>query len=67
VKSSTFLSLLMHSVLVLTNTLYKPSLCCLDLILYDHLFTSSRCSQERGQSVAQGQIVRDRNAGVAPS
>jgi hypothetical protein len=26
-------------VLVLTNTFYKPSLCCLELILHDHIFT----------------------------
>jgi hypothetical protein len=27
-------------VLVLTNTFYKPSLCCLQLVLQDHLFTT---------------------------
>jgi hypothetical protein len=30
-------------VLVLTNTLYKPSLCCLELISQDHLFNPSTC------------------------
>jgi hypothetical protein len=32
-------------VLVLTNTFYKPSLCCLELISQDYLFTPSRHSQ----------------------
>jgi hypothetical protein len=29
-----------YLVLVLTNTFYKPSLCCLELVLQDHLFTT---------------------------
>jgi hypothetical protein len=33
-----------NMVLVLTNTFYKPSLCCLELVLQDHLFTPFRFS-----------------------
>jgi hypothetical protein len=46
VKSSLLLFTSTHNnlVLVFTNTLHKPSLSCLELILQDPLFTPSRCS-----------------------
>jgi hypothetical protein len=50
VQSSEEFSLLSshpNLVLVFTNIYYKPSLYCLELILQDHLFTPSRCSQQQ--------------------
>jgi hypothetical protein len=63
VKSSS-ISISTHNnlVLALTNTHYKPSLCCLELIFDNHLFTPSRCSQcgiaKGHQEVPVNMIVR---------
>jgi hypothetical protein len=54
-----------------TNTYYKPSLSCLELIfagspIHPHL-GALRCSLwRRGRSTTQGQMVRDLGIGVAP-
>jgi hypothetical protein len=46
-------------ILVLTNTFYKPSLCCLELVLQGHLFTPSRCSHLLPNEVAKKCVGSD--------
>jgi hypothetical protein len=64
-QSSEAFSFLLSShpnfVLVLTNTYYKPSLCCLELISQDRLINPlppSRCSQPPPHRVAQFGVGR---------